>query len=77
MESSRTRFVCCSKASLRVADEQGRRRISLAMPPRETLAALVQGLTDLLGGSARHDPRQTPADAGQLHSPRNGAQPSN
>lgn len=60
-----------------VADEQGRRRISLAMPPQATLAALVQGLTDLLGGSVRHDPTRTPVELGRPRSPQNGAQSRN
>jgi superfamily II DNA/RNA helicase len=33
-----------------VSDEQGRRRLSLALPSRETLATLVRGLADLLAG---------------------------
>ena len=42
-------------------DEGGRRRLSLAMPSRGTLAALVQGLAAFLGGGSKGS---TPAQTG-------------
>jgi superfamily II DNA or RNA helicase len=41
-----------------VADAQGKRRLSLALPPRETLASLVRGLADLLTGGESRDGRR-------------------
>jgi hypothetical protein len=40
-----------------VEEESGRRRLSFAMPPRETLSVLVRGLADLLGGGERKGER--------------------
>jgi superfamily II DNA/RNA helicase len=60
-----------------VTDEGGRRRISLAMPSRDTLAALTRGLVDLLLGRSEKsaDAKQdaTPTAKSTSTSPRSGA----
>jgi hypothetical protein len=51
-----------------VADESGRRRLSVAMPSRDTLVAIIQGLANVLvGGNNREHQRtrsaRAPSDA--------------
>jgi superfamily II DNA/RNA helicase len=63
---------------VRVAlDERGKRRLSFAVPPRETLAALMRGLAGLLVGEKGNERSGTPAPARSPVASRNGARALN
>jgi hypothetical protein len=56
-----------------VADERGRRRVSFAMPPPQTLAALLRGLAGMLVGETGNDRPRTREPVGSPSASRNGA----
>jgi superfamily II DNA or RNA helicase len=60
-----------------VADEQGKRRLSFAMPLRETLSALMRGLAGLLGGESGDDGPRTQAPTEVSDGPQRGARALN
>jgi superfamily II DNA/RNA helicase len=57
-----------------IADEQGKPRLSFALPSRETLSVLLRNVAGLLLGGSGDDRSRTPAPAGAS---RNGAQALN
>ncbi len=60
-----------------VAEEDGKRRLSFAMPSREALSALVRGLGRLLVGERADDEPRTPAPTETSNGPRQGARSLN